>query len=230
MARPREPKINPGTLKAVVFDLDGTLLDTLGDLQAAVNHVMASHGWPARSLEQVRGDLGYGNVRLMELSLPVQVEDEVFSQLMEEFRTYYRAHMDVRTKPYEGIGQALSALHAVGLRLAVVSNKFDAAVKGLVEQYFGDRFQAVYGEDEAHGYHRKPAPDLVNRVMAEFKLKPADCCYVGDSEVDIQTAANAGLPCVSVCWGFRTEEQLRESHARYVAHDPMELLHLLLGV
>ena len=199
--------------KAVLFDLDGTLLDTLGDLHAAVNHVLKQFGYPERTIEEVCRFVGNGAGRLIHLAVPEGAEE---APVLAAFQTYYAAHCDILTKPYDGIVEVLSVLGQT-YPLAVVSNKPDRAVKELANIYFPQ----LYARGESTDCPRKPAPDMVFKAMQA--LGAERCIYVGDSDVDILTAKNAGVPCLSVTWGFRTEAELRAAGAQYFCHDPKEL-------
>lgn len=198
---------------AVLFDLDGTLLDTLGDLHAAVNHVLRQFGYPERTKAEVCRFVGNGAARLIHLAVPEGAEE---APVLAAFQTYYAANCDVLTKPYHGIPEALAIL-AERYPLAVVSNKPDRAVKELAAIYF----PTLYARGESSDCPRKPAPDMVKKAMAAIGAE--NCVYVGDSDVDIVTAKNAGVPCVSVTWGFRGEAELRAAGAECFCHDPLDL-------
>ncbi len=200
---------------AVLFDLDGTLLDTLGDLHAAVNHVLLQFGYPTRTIEEVCRFVGNGARRLIEQAVPAGEEAQV-DAVLAAFQAYYAAHCDILTRPYAGIPEALSAL-AARYPLAVVSNKPDRAVKELAKVYF----PGLYARGESTDCPRKPAPDMVWKAMEA--LHADRCVYVGDSDVDILTAKRAGVPCLSVTWGFREEAELRANGAQYFCHDPKDL-------
>lgn len=215
---------NEKKYKAVLFDLDGTLLDTLEDLTDSVNAILEKYGYPKRERKEIRQFLGNGSRKLMEQSLPETVEQEKFEQLLTEYTVYYRAHMEEKTKPYDGILPLLDMLRERKIGIGVVSNKFDTAVKGLCEKYFLGKVDQAAGEQEALGIRRKPAPDMVLAAAEKMGVKREHCLYVGDSEVDLQTAENAGMDCVSVCWGFRDEKFLRERGAERLIHYPEELL------
>ena len=194
----------------ILFDLDGTLLDTLGDLHDSVNHTLHTLGWPERSREEVRRFVGNGAAQLLRLSVPEGVDWE---QAYSLFRPYYDAHCRVKTRPYEGVSEALAELGAK-YPLAIVSNKPDSAVKLLCADYF----PGIYALGERSGCPRKPAADMVLRAMAEIGVQ--DCIYVGDSEVDILTAQNAGVRCLSVLWGFRDRDVLESSGGKDFCAEP----------
>ncbi len=199
---------------ALIFDLDGTLLDTLQDLMDAVNHVLASRGLPLRSREEIRSFVGNGAQRLMQASLPEGYP--AFDAAFAQFKAYYGANCRVKTAPYPGILQALAVL---GQRypLAIVSNKPDFAVKSLCADYF----PGIPAWGEGQDCPRKPAPDMVRRAMAA--LGAERCIYVGDSEVDVATAANACVSCLSVLWGFRDRAELQASGAIHFCSQPEQL-------
>lgn len=198
---------------AILFDLDGTLLDTLGDLHSAVNHVLRQFGYPERSIQEVCRFVGNGAAQLMRLAVPEGVDHQ---PVLAAFQTYYAAHCDILTAPYAGIPEALADLGAE-YPLAVVSNKPDRAVKELAKIYF----PALYARGESADCPRKPAPDMVKLAMEALGVER--CIYVGDSDVDILTAKNAGVPCLSVTWGFRQEAELRQAGATDFCHDPKDL-------
>lgn len=200
----------------VIYDLDGTLLNTLDDLAAAVNHALCEGGYPLRTVEEVRCFVGNGMERLIRLSLPDGASEEEFSLALARFKAFYAQHSTDLTRPYPGIDQLLQTLKSSGVRQAVVSNKGDPFVKELCQLYFDQMMDAAVGEQA--GVRRKPAPDSLLRVMEELKANPEQVLYVGDSDVDVFTARNAGVDCLSVCWGFRTEEELVKSGADHFAH------------
>lgn len=211
----------------VIFDLDGTLLDTLDDLTDAVNYALNRHGWPSRTREEVRDFVGSGVRTLMRRACPDGEASPGFGETLDEFRTYYSEHSRVKTAPYPGILSLLGKLKTEGVGLAIVSNKFDGAVRDLNREFFGDLIPVAIGEAEEKGIRKKPAPDTVFEAMRRLGAKPENTVYIGDSEVDVKTAANAGLPCVAVTWGFRSEETLTEAGAAVFADDAEELFSLL---
>ena len=207
---------------AVIFDLDGTLLDTLDDLTAGVNYCMKKYGCPLRTRDEVRSMVGNGVSVLMEKALPGGQKYPQFAECSADFSSYYKEHMLDATRPFDGVPEMLDALKADGYLLAIVSNKFDAAVKGLNRNFFAGQIPVAIGESPSVA--RKPAPDTVFRAMEELNASPETTVYVGDSEVDIQTAANAGIPCISVSWGFKSTAFLKEHGAAEIADTPAELL------
>ena len=208
--------------EAVIFELDGTLLDTLDDLWAAVNAALGKFGLPLRTKEEVRSFVGNGIAKLIERSLG-EVKKAVFDGVLQEFKSYYGAHCEDKTKPYEGILPLLYELKARGIQVAVVSNKADFAVKKLAEGYFKGLLQEAVGENEAEGIRKKPAPDSLLAVMERLGVCPRSTVYVGDSEVDIQTAKNAGVDCISVTWGFKDRAFLLENGATVLVDAPKEI-------
>ena len=211
-------------IRAVIFDLDGTLLDTLDDLAAAVNYALERCGFPARSRDEVRAFIGNGVVRLVWRAMPPGAAQADFDRCFPLFRQYYLTHMTDRTRVFDGILPLLEALRARGVKTAVVSNKLHAGVVGLCRDYFGDRLDCAVGVTEES--ERKPAPVNVLRAMTSFGVSADETLYVGDSEVDAQTAENAGLCCVGVTWGYRTKAQLEAAGVQTIIDTPEELLSL----
>ena len=207
-----------------IFDLDGTLLDTLGDLAAATNYALRQHGMPEHSIDDVRRFVGNGVRKLMERAIPDGAHNPDFEATFATFRQYYMQHSLDTTQPYEGISETLAALKARGCRLAVVSNKMMAATQELCQHFFPDTIEVAIGENEAAGIRKKPAPDTVYAALDALRVGKGNAVYVGDSDVDIQTAANAGLPCISVLWGFRDKAFLTENGAKTFISTPSELL------
>lgn len=210
--------------KAVLFDMDGTLLDTLADMAAAVNHILSVHGYPLRTVEEVRAFVGNGARKLMERALPPDVTGDAFEALLEEYRQWYEGHACVRTAPYPGVPAVLAALHRTGVRCAVVSNKPDGATRELAARFFPGL--PAFGQQD--GIPAKPAPDMVYHALAELGVEASAAAYVGDSEVDVALARNAGLPLVAVSWGFRGREALEEAGAALVVDDAAALLENML--
>lgn len=212
---------------AVIFDLDGTLLDTLDDLMDAANYALGQMGFPPRSREEIQSFVGNGVAKLMERAVPAGTSGEDTSRALDIFKPYYELHRKDKTAPYPGIPEALQALRSKGCKLAVVSNKFDAAVKSLAQDYFPGLMDLAAGENEAGGVPKKPDPTMVLQTMAALGADPGRSVYVGDSDVDLQTAHNAGLPCISVTWGFRDQDFLIRHGATLFAHHPRELAGLM---
>lgn len=212
-------------IKAVIWDLDGTLLNTLDDLAASVNAALAMNGMPLRSTEEVRAFVGNGIRNLMMRAVPDGEANPAFDKALEDFTRHYGAHSRDRTRPYDGILEMLDRLSAVGVKHAIVSNKIDFAVKELSRAYFGERMCAAIGDDPSRA--RKPAPDSVFAAMREMGVTAQETVYVGDSDVDVLTARNAGVPCVAVLWGFRDEACLRAAGAGRLARTPDELREII---
>ena len=200
----------------ILFDLDGTLLNTLEDLKDAVNHTLRHYGCPERSLEEVRQFVGNGAERLIRLALPGKESDPPVAEVLAEYQRFYATHSQIKTCPYEGVLAALAQLKQK-YPIAIVSNKPDIAVKPLCRDYFGD----IYALGESDSCPRKPAPDMVYKAMAEIGVDK--CVYVGDSDVDVVTARNAGMPCLSVLWGFRDRACMESVGGKYFCDDPRSL-------
>lgn len=212
-------------LNTVVFDLDGTLLDTLGDLAGSVNYALRKHGLPECSLQEVRSFLGNGIVRLMQGAVKNAVQGAAFDEVFQTFRSHYLEHCLDTTQPYPGILPMMEKLREAGVKMAIVSNKLHPAVQELSRRFFAELVTSAVGESET--VRRKPNPDGVLRALKEMGSRPEDAIYVGDSEVDWETARNAGLRCALVCWGFRDEEFLRTLPGTFAyAQSPDDLLSL----
>ena len=207
-----------------IFDLDGTLLDTLEDLADSTNYIMRQYGYPERTIVEVRSFVGNGIRKLLERSAPKGTLPEEIDRMFEDFKEYYGAHCAEKTKPYEGIMDLLASLQKREIKLAVVSNKADYAVKALCEQYFPGYFDEAVGERV--GIARKPAPDTVNEVLMNLQVEKTGAVYIGDSEVDVQTAKNAELDCIAVDWGFRDKDVLKMAGAETIVSTPAEVLGL----
>lgn len=202
-------------MKAVIFDLDGTLLDTLQDLCNSTNAALVQFGYPTRTLDEVRSFVGNGVKLLILRALGIEKPEDCpdFDDVFAAFRAHYAIHSNDCTCAYPGIPELLSKLKEAGAPMAIVSNKLDAAVKQLNDIYFKEYISVAIGENEAAGVKKKPAPDTVHAALRELGVSPEDAVYVGDSEVDIATAKNAGIPCISVTWGFRDSAWLLEHGA-----------------
>lgn len=211
---------------AAIFDMDGTILDTLDDLASSTNATLAAFGMPARSTDEVRQFVGNGIRRLISRAVPAGTDEATQDRVFDAFCTYYAEHDAVVTAPYPGIPELLTDLRNHGVALAVVSNKGDFAVQSLVRRYFPDAFGFAVGERD--GIRRKPAPDSVFAALEALGVDAERAVYVGDSEVDIQTAWAAGLPCISCTWGFRSVDTLRAAGARCLVHTTDELAHAIL--
>lgn len=206
-----------------IFDLDGTLLNTLDDLAASVNYALRTHGMPERTLDEVRSFVGNGVRLLMERAIPEGSANPRFEDTFATFRAYYMEHSLDKTRPYDGIPEMIHALKQRGCRLAVVSNKFYAATQELIRHFFPEITVAI-GEHESEGIRKKPAPDTVFEALRQLGVGKEKAVYVGDSDVDLQTARNSGLPCISVLWGFRDRDFLLAHGATSFISRPEELL------
>ncbi len=207
--------------KTYIFDLDGTLLSTLADLAASTNYALRTHHMPERSLDEVRRFVGNGVKKLMERAIPDGLNNPLFEETFATFRQHYMQHNLDTTQPYPGIMQLLEQLKAEGKNIAVVSNKFYAATRELCRHFFGDLVPVAIGERE--DIRKKPAPDTVIEALRELGVDKEGAIYIGDSDVDIMTAKNSGMPCVSVLWGFRDREFLLEHGATTLISKPEEM-------
>ncbi|MBR6530083.1 MAG: HAD-IA family hydrolase [Clostridia bacterium] len=207
--------------KAVLFDLDGTLLDTLQDLQDSVNVTMEKYAYPTHDYATIRSFVGNGVKKLVERAMPAEEVGEKFDAVYADFKAYYEVHMEDKTAPYAGICEMLAKLKADGFALAVVSNKFDSGVKALVKRFFGEWIDVAIGESAT--VRAKPAPDAPFAAMKELGITADEAVYVGDSDVDIVTARAAGIEDISVCWGFKDRDFLEECGASLLVDDPEEL-------
>lgn len=215
--------------KHIIFDLDGTILNTLEDLAAATNWVCTQHGWPVHEVEEFKYFVGNGASKLLERVVPdgVELTDQLHQQLLEEFTQRYNAHKEDKTTVYAGMPQALKRLKEAGLTLAVLSNKPHGAAFPVVERYYPGIFHAVQGAID--GLPVKPDPTLLHRLMGELGATQADTLFVGDSNVDIRTAKNGGLTGCGVLWGFRTRAELEAEGADFIVETPEKLVELILG-
>ena len=212
--------------QAVLFDMDGTVLDTLDDLCDSINHSLAEFSLPQVSREHVRQCLGNGAAFLVSHSIPAGSSPELEADVLAFYKPWYDAHCLIKTAPYEGILPMMQSLKEQGLRLAIISNKPDRAVQELSDAFFPGLLELSVGESPS--VRRKPAPDTVLTAASQIGLSVDQCVYVGDSEVDLQTARNAGMDCISVTWGFRDETQLIEAGASVLVRTPEDLESLLL--
>ena len=193
--------------QCVIFDLDGTILDTLGDLKNAVNHALTKRGYAARSLEEVRAFVGNGVKNLIERAVPQGTAAEEIPEILADFKAYYNEHLNVATHPYAGIPELLRDLRAAGIKVGVNSNKYDAAVQLLMQAHFPGLYDKALGESA--GIPRKPSPAGVENLLQSLRVDKEDAIYIGDSGVDIETARNAGLNMIWVSWGFRRPEEMQ---------------------
>ena len=211
----------------VIFDLDGTLLNTIDDLAGAGNHVCALHGWPAQPVEAYKRMVGNGIPRLVERFAPPGTDRGTLDRAFQEFMAWYGVHKEDRTAPYPGVPQAVQALKEAGVSVAVLSNKADRMAGPVVEHYYPGVFPFIQGAVD--GLPVKPDPILLHRLMERMGADPAVTLFVGDSNVDIQTAKNGGLASCGVLWGFRSRQELEAEGADYLAETPEELIQVVLG-
>ena len=211
--------------QAVIFDLDGTLLNTLGDLRAATNHALEVRGLAPRSMDEIRRFVGNGIRLLICRAMPEGTSDAEIDAALDDFKAYYAAHIHDRTVPYDGIPQLLTALRKRGIKVAVLSNKIDSASQELIGYFFPGKTDVVFGEHV--GVPRKPDPTSCRMVMQQLGVQPEQVLYVGDSGTDMQTAKNAGLYAVGVTWGFRSREVLTENGADVLVDHPEQILRIV---
>lgn len=207
--------------KAIIFDLDGTLLDTLADLRNSLNEALVLNGLPARTTDEVRRFVGNGIATLAARAVPDDTDNLKYDAVLADTRRLYAQKCREHTKPYDGISELLTALHEKGYLLAVVSNKPNQQVKKLCAEFFGTQIRVAIGHRE--GAMLKPAPDSLLTAVQELGCTVGDAVYAGDSDVDILTAQNAGIPCISVLWGFRDRDVLDQAGGTYFAHTPAEI-------
>lgn len=212
-------------MKDIIFDLDGTLLDTLQDLCHSTNYALAHHNYPVRTLEEVRRFVGNGVKKLIIRAMPANATPEEFDACFATFKAHYKIHCMDKTQPYAGIIDLLSQLKAKGARMAIVSNKLQEAVSELNDRFFSQYIDTAIGETPH--LQRKPAPDMLLKAMQQIHAAPHNTIYVGDSEVDIATARNTGIECISVLWGFRDQDMLQKHGAHLFATTPAQLLSLI---
>lgn len=209
----------------IVFDCDGTLLDTLTDLRNAVNYVLRAHDLPERSVPEVKAALGNGVAHLMRQSLPDSISEAEFNTYLDEFKAYYGEHLQDYTAPYPGMLDVLDTLRAKGYKLAIVSNKIQEGITPLNKEYFGDRLPIAIGERP--GLQRKPAPDMVLQALKELNSSQDESIYIGDSEVDVATAKNSGLLCIGVTWGFRDEQLHKDLGVTHIARKAEDIVTII---
>ena len=213
------------SIQYIIFDMDGTLLDSLTDLQNTLNYCFREEGFTERTYNEVRSFVGNGLRTLIERAVPQGTKEEKIDQILEVFKPHYMAHCMDFTAPYEGVVEMLACLKEAGYKMAIVSNKADEALKHLSEHFFGDYIDVAVGERP--GMNKKPEPDLVYLAMEEIGATKENSVYIGDSEVDYQTAVNSGLKCISVLWGFRDKELLESYGADCFANTPTEVVKIL---
>lgn len=211
------------TKRYAIFDLDGTLLDTLDDLTDSMNYILGKHNFPLRTRDEVRNFVGNGVRKLVERAVPPEykADEEFIDKFYDDFSLYYNSHSDIKTSPYPGTLDMLDKLIHSDFDIAIVSNKIDSAVKSLSAKFFGERIKSAIGEKPS--VRHKPEPDMVFMAMEEMGADKENSIYIGDSEVDIQTAKNAGIPCISVLWGFKDRKFLENSGATVIVESMEEL-------
>ena len=209
----------------IIFDLDGTLLNSLGDLHACFNAAISNYGYPTRTEEEIKSFVGNGIKRAIEQALPYKIENSELEEIVNYFRNYYRENMYKLTKPYDGIIELLEILKQRNYKLAVVSNKYDLAVKSLCKQYFGNYINVAIGESE--NIRRKPAPDGILLAIKYLNSTIEKSIFIGDSEVDIKTAENIKIPCISVLWGYRNKELLTNAGGNIFANTPEDIIKII---
>ena len=213
--------------KIAIFDMDGTILNTLEDLWICTNYALSCYDMPERTLEEVRQFVGNGIAKLIERATPEGTTEELREQVLDTFKTYYKDHCADKTCPYEGIREVIKELRNQGVMTAVVSNKADFAVQNLCRDYFPGLFDEAVGERE--GIRRKPAPDSVLSILQKHNLAREDAVYIGDSDVDLATSQNAGIDVIMVGWGFRDEAFILSKGAPFVIHNPKEICERVLN-
>lgn len=214
-----------------IFDMDGTVLNTISDIANAINYTVSKYNYSSYTEDEVLKFVGKGLKPTLSQALDahtISVTDEQFEKMFTEFIAYYAQHSNDTTAPYDGIIDTMKELKKQGLKLALVSNKRHAQVQELCEVYFPGLLEVCYGEDESHGISKKPAPDSVNAVLADLNISAKDAVYIGDSEIDIQTAQNANMDGIAVAWGFRTQEFQKKHGASVFANKPSDLIELCI--
>ena len=212
--------------KAVLLDMDGTVLNTIEDIMDSANTALRKFGFPEMELSQAAQRLGNGSRVLLTKSLPEGTADETIDRILEFYLPYYDAHSHIKTRPYEGIPEFMEKLKNSGIKLAIISNKPDSTVKELAREFFAGLLETAVGESET--VKRKPIPDAVLAAAKQLGLGRKDCVYVGDSEVDVETAKRAGMDCIAVSWGFRSREQLEQAGALNIADSVPELFKMIV--
>ncbi len=212
-------------ITTIIFDMDGTVLNTLDDLTDSVNYVFSKFGLPTRSRDEYRQFFGNGIGYAMKCAAPEGTPDSLIEEMIPVFKEYYDIHCLDKTGPYEGIIDLMKELRNSGCKMAIVSNKIDSAVKELNERFFSEYVSVAIGERP--GVNRKPAPDMVSAALSELGSSPDEAVYIGDSEVDLMTAKNSNLPCIAVLWGFRGKEFLIKNGASAFAKTPEDIISYL---
>lgn len=215
------------TVKITIFDLDGTLLNTLPDLTDSTNQVLDYFNYSHKSIDEICSYIGNGVAKLIELSIPNGITNPNYNTCIDLFKNYYQQNIFNKTRPYNDVLPLLQELKSKNIITAVVSNKFDTAVKMLTKKYFNNLIDVAYGENEQIGIRKKPYPDTILKILDEFHINTKDALYIGDSDTDIQTAKNASVKCISVSWGYRTKEFLSNNGASCIIDAPFEIMNYL---
>jgi phosphoglycolate phosphatase len=211
-------------IELLIFDLDGTLLNTLDDLADSTNFALSKFGYPKKTTDEIKSYVGNGVAKLIERAIPDGKNNPNLEYCLTTFKKHYSINKYNKTAPYNNIINLLTELKENNYKIAVVSNKFDLAVKELCEKYFPNLIDIAIGENEANGIKKKPAPDTVNLALEKLNITPEKAIYVGDSDVDILTAQNSNMPCISVTWGFRNKEFLIKNNAQIIVNKPEEII------
>lgn len=211
--------------KLLIFDMDGTILNTLEDLTDTTNYALTQHNLPTHTLEEVRMMVGNGLAVLIEKAVPKDSDEELKDKVLQTYLTYYKDHCADKTRPYDGICDTIKKARDMGYKTAVVSNKTDAAVQSLCEDYFKGLFDYAVGDRE--GLRRKPYPDSVEIVLDKLGVAKHEAVYIGDSDVDVMTAKNSGLDLIGVSWGFRGREFLEECGAQTIIDESVQLFDVI---
>lgn len=211
----------------IIFDLDGTLMNTLDDLTISTNHALSQMGFTTRTIDEVRQFLGNGVRTLIEMALPEKTTEDTIERTISSFLQHYTSHCKDHSRPYDGILELLSSLKKMGVKMAIVSNKPDVEVKKLNAEHFAEFIDIALGENEKSGIPRKPSPAMVYEAINQLGAEPEKSLYVGDSDVDILTARNAGIDCLSVTWGFKTAEFLSQFGATKMIDAPSQMLKII---
>lgn len=213
-------------IKAILFDLDGTLINSLDDLADGVNHTLAQYGFPTHETEKYKIFVGDGMRKLIERALPEEyINTETHDKVLADFMAYYKAHSLVKTAPYKDVYSLLDALEESGIKSAVITNKAHAAAVTITEHFFADRITKIYGQRD--GIPTKPNPEIINLALAEMGLSAEECLFVGDSGMDMKAGVNSGITPVGVTWGFRKSDELLSNGAKHLIDSPLELLELV---
>jgi len=211
--------------KLALFDLDGTILNTVKDLQLSINHCLDKYNFPNKSEKEVASYMGNGIRRLCELAVPTGTDIKIIDEIFDMFNDYYAVHCNDYTKPYDGIIETVNKIKENGVIVTVISNKADYAVQPLLRNHFNGVFE--YGVGLKEGIRKKPHPDSCNEIINKFNIKKNDAVYIGDTEVDIETAKNAGIDCISVSWGFRSKKELEDAGASIIIDNVSDLIRLV---